>query len=106
VDCALAGLGVGRPEVVTERVMGRPPRDGLFAADELEEVLGRGSTASGMSGRGFLVFGIGRAGSGPEGGASGARRGRWGIADVIVVVRDNDMVPSCVSACVRLYACV
>ncbi len=67
VDCVLVGRGVGRPEDVTARVSGLPAG---VAIDEAEDA-GRDSGSSGMSGSGFLVFVMGRAGNGPDGGAEG-----------------------------------
>lgn len=84
----MTGLGVGRPEVVTARVSGLMP--------EMEpEESGRLSIASTVSPRDLRVLATGRAGSGPEGGGDmgggGLFDGRWGMADVIVVVAVEDI---------------
>lgn len=79
-----AALGVGRPVVVTDRV---PTLDPAVGIEEDELVLASG--AAGMPGNGFLVFGTGKAGSGPEGGASGDVEGRR--IPVMVVVPEADM---------------
>lgn len=75
-------FGVGRPDEVTDRVIlagGRPSCDVKV------------SLSSGMSGSGFLVLGIGSAGSGPEGGDSGDVEGcRMPVAGMVVVA-DSDM---------------
>lgn len=86
VDCVCTGFGVGRPEVVTDRVRG------LLIGVAIEEDAEPGREVSGISGKGFRVFAIGNAGKGPVGGADGggALVGRCGIADVIVAVRDMD----------------
>lgn len=62
--------------------------------------LGRDSkAASGVSGRGFLVFARGNAGRGPAGGGEigggGRDDGRCGIAEVIVAVVDVDIAMFC-----------
>lgn len=65
---------------------------GVGTSDEAE--LGRESSC-GISGSGFLVFVLGNAGRGPDGGAvcgGGGLDGRCGIADVIVAVTDVDIV--------------
>lgn len=56
---------MGNPEVVTER------ESGLLAGVAIEDDAepGRDSSVSGSSGNCFLVFVIGSAGRGPEGGA-------------------------------------
>ena len=67
VDWVFTGLGVGKPEVVTDR------ESGLLAGAAIEDdaEVGRESAESGTSGNGFLVFPIGSAGKGPDGGADG-----------------------------------
>lgn len=86
VEFVFTGFGVGNPDVVTDLVCG------LLASVAIDEAAdpGRDSGASGMSGKGFLVFAIGSAGKGAVGGAVGGGLildGRWGMADVMVVVR-------------------
>ena len=90
VDCVCTGFGVGRPDVVTDRVRG------LLIGVAIEEDAEPGRDVSGMSGNGFLVFAIGKAGKGPVGGADGggALVGRCGMADVMVAVTDMDKVRS------------
>ena len=73
VDCVFMGLGVGRPVDVRERV------GVLLVGTEMSkdaEPGGVSSGVSGMSGSGFLVFVIGSAGSGPDGGAVNGGEGR------------------------------
>lgn len=81
----MTGLGVGRPEDVTARVKGLDD-----AIEDAADVgLESASGSSGISGSGFLVFTIGSAGSGPEGGAEGGGfrcNGLCGRAEVIVAV--------------------
>lgn len=84
VDRALADVGVGSPEVVTDRV------SALELGVGMEEVeADRESGVSGVSGIGFLDFTTGRAGRGPDGGASGDAEGRR--VPVMVVVADTDI---------------
>ena len=91
VDCVFVGLGVGNPVVVTDRESGLPAG---VAIEEAAEV-GRESDVSGISGSGFLVFAIGNAGRGPDGGAPAGGGGlRCGKADVIVAVADRDIALS------------
>lgn len=94
VECVFVGRGVGRPEVVTDRVSGLPAG---VAIDDAEDA-GRLSASSGMAGNGFLVLAMGRAGRGPEGGAEGGAEGgglrssgRWGMALLMVAVAVMDM---------------
>ena len=87
VDRVFVGLGVGRPEVVTDRESGLLAGVGIL--EEAEP--GRDSRVSGMSGRGFLDFVIGSGGKGPVGGARGGREGRCGIVEVMVAVTDVDI---------------
>jgi len=86
VDRVFVGFGVGRPEVVTERVTGFEA--GVSIAGEAD--------VSGMPDDAFLVFGIGNAGKGRDGGASGEVEGRLIPIVVIVAVADADMA-SCSS---------
>ena len=76
----LLAFGVGSPEVVTDRV--------IFGvggtADEDEP--GLESIASGRSGSALRVLGMGSAGSGPLGGASGELEGRRRPVEAMVVV--------------------
>ena len=90
VDCVFTGFGVGKPVVVTDR------ESGLLAGVAIEDAadVGRESGVSGTSESAFLVFPIGSAGKGPDGGADGGGglcEGRCGIADVIVAVADMDI---------------
>ena len=98
------GLGVGKLEAVTERVSGLLPGVGIAE----EEEPGRDSGVSGMSGSAFLVFAIGSAGRGPDGGANGggAREGRCGMVEVMVAVADVDiaLLPEALHCLLQLSA--
>lgn len=80
------GRGVGKLEAVTAR------ERGLMPVVEPEEE-GRDTSASNGSTTDFLVFAIGRAGKGPEGGGAtgggGLERGRCGIAEAILAGIDS-----------------
>lgn len=92
VECVFTGLGVGKPEVVTDRDNGLP--EGAAIEDAAELGRDRDSGSSGISGKGFLVFAIGSAGKGAVGGAVGGGlifEGLCGIAEVIVVVIATDI---------------
>ena len=78
VDCAF--FAVGRPERVTDLEGSLEPSEGRVDPDEP----GRDSDASGMSGSGFLVFDMGNAGNGPDGGLSGGREGRWTVLVIVI----------------------
>ena len=87
VDADFVGLGVGSPDVVTDRL------SGLLSATAVEAEPACASVVSETSGSGFLVRVIGKAGRGPEGGAygGGAREGRCGMVEVIVAVAVRDI---------------
>lgn len=94
VERALEVVRVGRPDEVTTRAGAFKPDVGI--AEVVAAVLGLLSEgASGPSGCDFLVFATGRAGRGPDGGASGDVEGRRGVAEeaieVMVAVADADM---------------
>lgn len=65
VDCECFGLGVGKADSVTDL-------GGSFDGVEIPRPVA-GLASSAPSADAFLVFGIGRAGRGPLGGASGGR---------------------------------
>ena len=72
-------LGVGRPEVVTDRIGGLEP-----------DVVGSAEPGvSGTPGNDFLILGMGKAGRGPDGGASGEVEGLR--MPVMVAVADADI---------------
>lgn len=86
---ALMSLGVGRPDVVTDRLGVVAPGVGMLDAAEP----GR-DTSSGISGKGLRIFEIGSAGNGPVGGGCGGREDvLCGSAEAIVVVTDIDIEP-------------
>ena len=63
-------LGLGNEERVTDRA------GSLEGVGSPEEVRGRSSVSSGMSGSGVRVLRMGNEGNGVEGGANGGREGR------------------------------
>lgn len=78
-DCDLLGFGVGKADVVTDRALG------FEGVGKPDGVLGRSSSASGMTGS--LVLETGNDGKGFEGGAIGGREGRYTVVvDVMVAV--------------------
>lgn len=82
VERALVGFGVGSPEVVT---------DLCFAGVGSPAPEEPGLDSSGISGSAFLVFEMGSAGNGPDGGASGDVEGRRTPVEVMVAVTDADI---------------
>ena len=95
VERALVYVGVGRPEVVADRVTGLWA--GVVAVGPTE--LGLESNESWASCRGLLVLATGSAGRGPDGGARGEAEGRRGP---VVVMAAADMTACSPSAADRL----